>query len=49
MQKLIVELDDDVYWRLYEQAAREHRKAHEYAEQLIERALEQQQPEPQVA
>lgn len=48
MQKLILELEDDVFWRLYEQAAREHRKAHEYAELLIERALEEQ-PEPQVA
>lgn len=48
MQKLILELEDDVFWRLYEQAARAHQKAHEFAEQLIERGLNEES-EPQAA
>jgi hypothetical protein len=48
-QKLILTLEDDVFWRLYEQAAREHLKAHEYAEALLARALEDADPKPVVA
>jgi hypothetical protein len=46
MQHIRVELDDEVFWWVYGEAAREQRKAHQQAALIIVRCYERRADKP---